>query len=173
MLARRWFLTAIALACSPLLPSSALCVEPLAAPTDEIVLVVSGRIGNTNNGPLAQFDLPMLRSMRQVSYETTTLWTEGVTRFSGVPLYDILKALNVSGGVLHARAINEYAVDIPVDTIDTDVPIVAFEMNGQAMSRRDKGPLWIVYPFESDEAYRSETIYTRSIWQLDRIEVTD
>ncbi len=46
-------------------------------------------------------------------------------------------------------------------------------MNGETMPVRRKGPLWIVYPYDSDEAYRSEAIYSRSIWQLDRIEVTD
>jgi hypothetical protein len=38
------------------------------------------------------------------------------------------------------------------------------------MSVRDKGPLWVIYPYDSDD-YRSEVIYSRSIWQLDRLEV--
>ncbi|MEC8574513.1 MAG: oxidoreductase, partial [Pseudomonadota bacterium] len=40
------------------------------------------------------------------------------------------------------------------------------------MSLRDKGPLWIVYPFDSDPAYQTEAIYSRSIWQLEEITVT-
>ena len=43
--------------------------------------------------------------------------------------------------------------------------------NGGRMSVRDKGPLWIVYPFDSSEEYQAELIYSRSIWQLVRIEV--
>ncbi|RYH00603.1 oxidoreductase, partial [Salipiger sp. IMCC34102] len=39
------------------------------------------------------------------------------------------------------------------------------------MQVRDKGPLWIVYPYDDTPEYRSEVIYSRSIWQLDRIEV--
>ena len=50
-------------------------------------------------------------------------------------------------------------------------PIVAYRMDGETMSVRDKGPLWIVYPYDSDADYRTEVIYSRSIWQLDRIEV--
>ncbi|MDP5360810.1 MAG: oxidoreductase, partial [Paracoccaceae bacterium] len=34
-----------------------------------------------------------------------------------------------------------------------------------------KGPLWVVYPYDMSADYRSEVIYYRSIWQLDRIEV--
>jgi hypothetical protein len=44
-------------------------------------------------------------------------------------------------------------------------------MNGAEMSIRDKGPLWIVYPYDASDDFRSEVVYSRSIWQLDRIEV--
>ena len=53
----------------------------------------------------------------------------------------------------------------------TTAPLVAYEMDGETMSRRQKGPLWIVYPFDSDADFRSEVIYSRSIWQLDRLEI--
>jgi hypothetical protein len=53
----------------------------------------------------------------------------------------------------------------------TGGPIVAFARNGAPMPLRDKGPLWIVYPYDSNPDYQSELIYSRSIWQLDRIEV--
>jgi hypothetical protein len=39
------------------------------------------------------------------------------------------------------------------------------------MTVRDKGPLWIVYPYDAKPEYRQELIYSRSIWQLDHIEV--
>jgi hypothetical protein len=39
------------------------------------------------------------------------------------------------------------------------------------MSLREKGPLWIIYPFDSSPEYQTELIYSRSIWQLNRIEV--
>ena len=50
-------------------------------------------------------------------------------------------------------------------------PIIAYYTNGEEMSRRDKGPLWVVYPYDSDIAYQTELVYSRSIWQLDRISV--
>jgi hypothetical protein len=49
--------------------------------------------------------------------------------------------------------------------------MIAFRMNGAPMSVRDKGPLWIVYPYDSDPRFQTEIIYSRSIWQLDRLEV--
>jgi hypothetical protein len=49
--------------------------------------------------------------------------------------------------------------------------IVAFEMDGKPMPRRAKGPLWIVYPFDSSAKFRTESIYARSIWQLNRLHI--
>ncbi len=39
------------------------------------------------------------------------------------------------------------------------------------MSVREKGPLWIVYPYSSSPEFQNEVIYSRSIWQLNRITV--
>lgn len=74
--------------------------------------------------------------------------------------------------MLTARAINDYSVEIPLADAVEGGPIVAYERNGAVMSLRDKGPLWIVYPFDSDPAYQTEAIYSRSIWQLEEITVT-
>ena len=48
---------------------------------------------------------------------------------------------------------------------------MAFLNNGEPMSIRDKGPLWIIYPFDDNPDYQTEVIYSRSIWQLDQIHV--
>jgi len=40
------------------------------------------------------------------------------------------------------------------------------------MSAREKGPVWLVYNYDSDPAFRTETVYSRSVWQLDRITIS-
>ncbi len=50
-------------------------------------------------------------------------------------------------------------------------PIIAYLQNGNPMSVRDKGPLWVIYPYDDNPDYQSEVTYSRSIWQLDRITV--
>lgn len=137
----------------------------------EVLLRVSGAIGQTNGGDTAGFDRQMLEAFDPVIFETTTIWTEGVQTFQGVALADLLAAVEANGDTVHAIASNDYAVDIPVTDAVEDGPIIAYLRNGAAMSLRNKGPLWIVYPYDDDPAYRSETIYARSIWQLNRIEV--
>ena len=143
--------------------------ETLPAPKGEAVLTVSGDIVRTNAGDTAVFDMEMLTAMPAISFETTTLWTEGVKTFKGVALADLLDMVGVQDGTIRALAINDYAVEIPVDSLTASTPIVAYEMDGAPMPRRQKGPLWIVYPYDSDVAYQTEVIYSRSIWQLDRL----
>ena len=34
----------------------------------------------------------------------------------------------------------------------------------------EKSPFGVIHPYDSDPKFRTETIYSRSIWQLTRIE---
>ena len=128
-----------------------------AANAGEILLDVS--IGDQKH----KYTLEDLQALPSMDFVTSTIWTEGPQVFEGVLLKELLDKLNVTEGEIEATAINDYSV--------TDGPIVAYLANGSLMSRRGKGPLWIVYPYDSNPMYKTETIYSRSIWQLDRIAV--
>ncbi len=132
---------------------------------DDTVLTV------TNMDEVTTFDMAAFEAMESESFETTTIWTEGTQAFTGVALSTFLEEFGVTDGTLKATAINDYAVEIPVSDAVEGGPIIAYLRNGETMSVRDKGPLWIVYPFASKPEYQTEVIYSRSIWQLDRIEV--
>lgn len=73
--------------------------------------------------------------------------------------------------MIDATAINDYSVEIPISDAVEGGPILAYKSDGAYMSRRDKGPIWLIYPYDQNADYRSETIYSRSIWQLDRLNV--
>ena len=49
--------------------------------------------------------------------------------------------------------------------------LLALKRNGLYMPIRDKGPLFIVYPYDSDPQLRHQRFYSRSAWQLVRIVV--
>lgn len=134
--------------------------------TGDVVLTITDA-----DGTAVGLDLEGLRSLGVTAFDTSTTWTDGVQTFEGVELAALVAALGLEDGTLTATAINDYAVDIPVSDAVEGGPIVAWSRDGALMSVRDKGPLWIVYPYDSDAAYRTEAIYARSIWQLDRIEV--
>ncbi|MEZ5911450.1 MAG: hypothetical protein R3D84_03795 [Paracoccaceae bacterium] len=80
----------IALLCAAL-PGAA---DPLARPSGEVILTISGRIGNANTDEgSAAFDLAMLQALPAATIQTSTVWTEGVQDFSGVLLRDLLTAV--------------------------------------------------------------------------------
>jgi hypothetical protein len=158
------------LACALFVMSPALA-DDLPAPTGEIVLTVTGKIAVTNQDGGAAFDLDMLKAIGEVTFKTSTPWTEGEQSFTGVPLNALLQAVGVTEGTLTATAINDYAVEIPVSDAVVDGPILAYLQNGNPMSVREKGPLWVVYPYDSKDDYQAEVIYSRSIWQLSSIDV--
>jgi hypothetical protein len=135
----------------------------------EIILTVSGK---GLDAPI-YFDSNDIAKMANAEFATTTIWTEGIQEFKGVSLKDLLDELGISDGGLRASAINDYSVYIPVSDAVKGGPIIAYSLNGKAMSIRDKGPLWLVYPYDLKQEYASEVIYSRSIWQLDRIEITE
>ncbi len=145
--------------------------EPLAPPSGEVILTVTGQIDRTNQNGAAALDLAQLAAMGMAEIKTSTIWTDGVQHFEGVPLATVLAAVGASGSALRVTALNEYAIDIPMTDAVPGGPLLAFRMNGVDLSPRDKGPIWLVYPYDKGGAFKQEVTYARSIWQLERIEV--
>lgn len=139
----------------------------LPALAGDVLLTVTGPAGTH------EYDLTSLEALPGATISTKTIWTEGQQEFTGVPLAALLKDAGIGEGSVTATAINDYAVEIPLAEITEEYPIVAYKQNGAAMSVRDKGPLWIIYPYDSSDDYQSEVVYSRSIWQLDRLSATN
>ena len=149
-------------------PASA---QDIPAPTGTPILTISGDINTTNDGDTLVLDADTFAALGTQSIETSTIWTDGVNTFEGVSLKTLTDLVGADSGQLLASAINDYTVEIPVSDAVEGGPIVAYRLNGDEMSVRNKGPLWIIYPYDQSADYRTEVIYSRSIWQLDRIEV--
>ncbi|MFV0334260.1 MAG: oxidoreductase [Tropicimonas sp.] len=137
----------------------------------EILLSVSGDVAAPETGDSWTFDMEALRALPSTRIETTTIWTEGRQSFEGVSLDVLLDHVGAAQGEIEASALNDYTVTIPTDDAVPGGPIIAYLHDGKEMSVREKGPLWIMYPFDDNESYRSEDYYARSIWQLDRLRI--
>jgi hypothetical protein len=168
LLNRRRGLAALLACCTPpvaaLLPATA--PHALPPPRERVVLSVSGRIHRTNVAGRVDFDMAMLAALPQRTVVTHTPWHQGAQTFAGPLLRDLLGLAGADGRTLVAVALNDYRCEIPADDgVQFDV-LLARLHNGEAMRIRDKGPLFIVYPFDSDPQLRSERYYARSAWQL-------
>lgn len=148
------------------LPAFALIGQAVRADMDTPILSV--RLNDAE----AQFTDATLSDLPQVSFSTTTLWTQGLISFSGPTLQSVLEVTGFTPDVeaIRLTALNDYSVTMETSLIGQNAPIVANRINGAPFSVRDKGPLWIMFPFDLDIKYRSESFYSLSIWQLSHIE---
>jgi hypothetical protein len=143
----------------------------LAAPTGKVILTLAGKISIHNAGDTAQFDLAMLDALPQGRFEGETPWTKGNNVFTGPLGSAVLDAVGASGTNLRVNALNDYNADVPAADFRQHAVILATRNNGDVMSIRDKGPIWVIYPMDKEPALRVETTYTRSVWQVKSIDV--
>ena len=146
----------------------ALALEPASGP---VVLTVMGRPAQPNAGKVARFDMAMLERLPQRSFVTGTPWYGEAHKFTGPLLRDVLAACGASGSRLRAIALNDYSVDLPFEDTQHHDVLLARLLDDKPMAVRDKGPLFIIYPFDSDAQLRSTVYYSRSAWQLKSLEV--
>ncbi|WP_131195677.1 molybdopterin-dependent oxidoreductase [Lichenihabitans psoromatis] len=140
----------------------------LDAPTGKPILVITGDITETNDKDTAKFDRAMLEKLGMVKIETKTPWYDGVMTFEGVPLDKLMAVVGAKGHTVQALALNDYSTNIPIDDFAKFHTILALKRNGEYMPVRDKGPLFVVYPYDSNPDLQSQTYYSRSAWQVSR-----
>lgn len=145
--------------------------DDLKAPDGSVILTVSGNIDHTNAGSEAQFDRAMLAALPQHEFETSTPWTEGSSYYSGPLMRDLLAMVSSDADAVYVSALNGYEAEIPVSDFNEYDVILAMKKNGEAIPVREYGPLWVLYPFDQDEALLSEKIRFRAVWQVMHINV--
>ncbi len=141
----------------------------LASPAGKPILTISGNIEVTNASDSAEFDRAMLEALGMVSFETMTPWYDEPVKFEGVRLDKLMTLVGATGDQVQAIALNDYTTEIPIEDFATHGAIIAIKRDGEYMPVRDKGPLFIVYPYDSDVALQSQTYYGRSAWQLSKL----
>jgi hypothetical protein len=138
----------------------------LSPATGKVILTISGKIQEKNSAAGAQFDLAMIEKLPQQTFSTMTPWDKNPVKFTGPLLRDVLAAVKAQGGTIKAAALNDYTTSIPVDDAAKFDVIVAHRMNGELIPVKTKGPLFIVYPFDTRKELHSTVYYGRSAWQL-------
>lgn len=156
---RSALLTALAL------PLSWRCAR--AAEVATPVLSVGGR------APRRDFDMAAIERLAQRTLTATTPWYAGARRFTGPLLRDVLAAAGVpadAAGQARCVALNDYKVDIPLDDLRRFDVVMARLIDDKPISVREKGPLFVIYPFDERPELRTSLYYGRCIWQLKAIE---
>lgn len=141
------------------------------APSGATVLTVAGKVQAPRGGGPAHFNMAMLEALPQTTLTTQTPWYAEPRNFTGPLLRELLAHCGAQGETLRLSALNDFRVDMPMADARTHDVIVARLLDGKPLSVRDKGPLFVMYPFSAKAELRSAVYYSRAVWQLRRIEV--
>jgi len=147
--------------------------QTLAAPKGDPILEIGGKIGVTNAPGKAVFDRETLEAVGLETIKTTTPWHSGQVTFEGVPLDKLMRLVGATGKTVRVVALNDYAATVPIDDFAKFNVILAMKRDGQYMPVRDKGPLFVIYPYDSSPELKSQVYYARSVWQVKSLEVLD
>lgn len=151
----------------------ALAAPVLAAPAqaDAPVLAVRGLIAAPRGADGVELTLAALQRLPQHSFATSTPWTRGPNTYSGPLLRDVLDLVKANGHQLKAAALNDYTVTIPVEDARRFGVILALQVDGKPIPVRERGPLFVIYPFDQEARLRTPLFYSRAIWQLKSLRV--
>lgn len=166
----RYFRLLLALAIA-ITGGTAPAVAGSAAPGGAPILVVSGKIANPNDGDVARFDRDTLETIGIVRLTTLTPWDDGPVEFEGVSMRSLMRFVGAKGTEVLATALDDYRTLIPISDFDHYDVVLATRRNGEPLPIRDKGPLFIVYPFDSNPRLKTEEYYSRAVWQLKELNV--
>jgi len=148
-------------------------------PAGRAILEIVGKLEHTNstiqidgqNESAAVFDLALLESLPSITIKTETPWTEGVAEFTGVRMDVLLEHVGASPNNLLLEALDEYSVEAVDEPFESFPIVVAYQLNGEYMSVRELGPLWLMYPFDDHPQLNTEQSRANCVWQLKRIVV--
>jgi hypothetical protein len=146
--------------------SALAAAQALPKPKGPVLLTISGLISQHNAGDAAAFDAEMLRALPGALIVTKTPWHAAPARFAGPSLKTLLAAVGAKGKALRLAALDRYEVSIPMEDIDLYAPVLALRMDDQELKIRSRGPLLLMYPFDSYPAIDTDVYYERSVWQL-------
>ncbi len=144
----------------------ALCLPRLAMAQDTMLTVT-----NTVTGTEVILSEAELMAFPQVTIHTENEFVDQMTAFSGPLGRDVLAAAGEGGSTVVLTAVNDYAVEVPIEDFTKYDVVFAMSADGEKFSRRDKGPIWVVYPM-SEHAELQDPVYNaRLIWQLVKVEI--
>lgn len=139
------------------------------SPAARPFLTVSGKIAPKGGGDVVTFDRAQLEALGMQTMKTKTPWYPNIVTFEGIPLDTLLRTVGASGKTITAVALNDYASDIPVEDIAKYDVMLAIKRDGNYMPVSDKGPLFIVYPFDSNPELQNQKFFSRAVWQVSKI----
>lgn len=148
----------------------------IAEPEGDVILAVDGMINGCNAGREVRLDRQMLDRQlierlpnRQITTENP--WGRGGSSDESVGLADVLRFARADDATTVVSAPSDYRTDNPVVDLDAYRVVLADKRDGADLPVRDRGPLFVVFPFSDHPELRTDVRYAQSVWQVNRITV--
>ncbi|MBW4961626.1 molybdopterin-dependent oxidoreductase [Sulfitobacter sp. CW3] len=126
----------------------------------------------TNSENSATYTLEELLAMPQTTVVTTNDYVDELTTFQGPSLRFVLEKMDVDQNAnLKMVALNDFASQVPAEDAFAYDVILAVLRNGEEMSVREKGPIWVIYPMDDNPELQDDVYNGRLVWQLKSISV--
>ena len=112
--------------------------------------------------------IEQLLALPQQEFSTLHTWTEVKETFSGPLLEDVVNLICKGVVSVELKALNDYSITVDFEGVKQYKPIIAHSINGQRLSIRDKGPLWVMVDYETHNL-DSKNLESLMVWQLSDI----
>lgn len=153
------------------LPSIVNAADELASPKGEVILEVSGAIEFTNANKQAHFDRAMIEALPSGEIVTSNHVINKPATYTGPKLEALLKRLGAKGNTIRITALDEYTTQISRKDIEKYGVLIATHENGKLLTLDDRGPFFVVFPFDENKELQKDHYYNMSVWQVMSIEV--
>jgi len=113
-----------------------------------------------------------LEALPQKEITTSNDFVDGEAVFRGPSAYALIDQIGRAGAKkVRLTAANDYFIDVTIQELFDYGAILAMEMNGEGLTRRNRGPIWLMYPIDQYEELQNPSMNNRLIWQLKTIEL--
>lgn len=133
------------------------------AGSGDVVLTIDGGVAG---GKAVELTVADLEALGIATVKTGTPWDDHVVTYEGVPMRALMEKVGAEGEDLAIVALNNYRTEVPIEDFAKYDVILALKKDGAYMPVSDKGPLFVVYPFDAHPELRTELYYGRSAWQV-------
>lgn len=103
-------------------------------------------------------------------FSTHLPWFTGAKEFTGFTVAELLAHFNIDDAFsVSFIALNDYAASSRIEDIVKYNPIVAYEVNGEKLRVRDKGPYWLIFNLDKHPETDNAVFHSQMVWQIDEI----
>lgn len=145
-----------------------------------LVLILMAISTVTQSSPILSLESPTgqqinlsredLESLPQTTFTTSTPWTKGIHTYQGPRLNLITDKLKPSINGIRIYAVNGYSYDINIHDLQEYPFILALRQDEKALSLRNKGPFWLLVPFDQNPHWLSlDKLRNQLVWQINKI----